>query len=275
MHKYEKLDINVDDKFVSKFAGRYIEQRTASITPAKTITTNFLFKNTGFDTTGLEKIITKNVIAEDKKREAGEKPEILNDIYRSDLGELLLTYYFEEKIDSTKRFKVPVKNISTREVSHLPGRGMDAIGYRIDGKKINVLFGEAKVSQVGDSPPPVVHQTNDSIYKTHLKHKEDVDAALTKLSEYWKYLIHDDAAAIGLAIWAIANNQDTLYEITFGSVLIRDYKCVKEKTDYGKMKSEKNNFNPHNIWFGLLSFKNKTIEETVELFYKEVKKVAA
>ncbi|MBI5215348.1 MAG: hypothetical protein HY960_06305 [Ignavibacteriae bacterium] len=275
MHIFDRADIKVNDTFIKKFAERYVQQRTASVTPAKTISANFLFKNTGFDTTDLEKIITRNVIAEDKKREAGETPAVLNDIYRSDLGELLLTYYFEEKIAIPKRFKIPVKNLSVRELSHLPGRGMDAIGYRLVGQKVNLLFGEAKVSHSTDSPPSVVHHTEDSIYKTHLKHKTDLRAVLKKLSEYYKHLIPEDAAMIGFAIWAIENNKDTNYEITFGCTLVRDSTCVNAVSDYGKMKSSKTDFEPHEVHFGLLSFTEKTIAETIELFYKAVYKIAA
>ena len=275
MHIFDKTDIKVDNAFIKKFAEKYVQQRTASVTPAKTITANFLFKNTGFDTSNLEKIITRNVIAEDKKREAGKTPLVLNDIYRSDLGELLMTYYFEEKIELQKRFKIPVKNLSIRELSHLPGRGMDAIGYRLEGQKVNLLFGEAKVSHSTDSPPSVVHQTDDSIYKTHLKHKTDLKAALKKLSEYYKHLIPEDATIIGFAIWAIENNHEANYEITFGCTLVRDSTCVNETSDYGKMKSNKADFEPYKVLFGLFSFTEKTIAETIELFYKEVYKIAA
>ncbi len=274
MHFFDKQDIKVNTDFIKKFAEKYIQQRTASLTPAKTILTNFLFNNTGFNTSDLEKIITRNVIAEDEKREAGETPAVLNDIYRSDLGELLLTYYFEEKIEIPKRYKIPVKNISSRELSHLPGRGMDTIGYRQEGQKVRLLFGEAKVSQSTDSPPSVVHQTEDSIYKTHLKHKTDLKLALKKLSEYYKHLMPEDAAVIGFAIWAIENNKNTNYEITFGCTLVRDSTCVNALSDYGKMESCKADFEPHSVHFGLLSFTEKTIAETIELFYKEVYKMA-
>lgn len=274
MHIFDKTNIKVDNAFIKKFAEKYVQQRTSSITPAQTITASFLFKNLGFDTTELEKIITKNVVAEDKKRESGETPAVLNDIYRSDLGELLLTYYFEEKIEAPKRFKIPVKNLTIRELSHLPGRGMDAIGYRVEDQKVNLLFGEAKVSHSIDSPPAVVHQTGDSIYKTHLKHKTDLREALKKLSEYYKHLIPEDAAVIGFAIWSIENNKHTNYEITFGCTLVRDSTCVNEVFDYGKMKSSKADFEPHKVYFGLLSLTEKTIAETIELFYKEVYKIA-
>lgn len=275
MHTYNKTDIQVNTAFVEKFAQKYIDQRRASLTAAKAISPTFLLKNTGFDTSELEKIITKNVIAEDKKREEGLAPEVLNDIYRSDLGELLMTYYFEEKISISDRFKIPVKNISIRELSHLPGRGLDAIGYRVEGEKIKLLFGEAKVSASTSSPPSVVHQTDDSIYKTHLKHKADLSYALKKLSEYYKHLLHEDASVIGVAIWLIENNKIDCFDITLGCALIRDHVCVNDMTDYGKMKSDSKTFSPHRIHFALLTFLDKTIEETVDLFYKEVFKQAA
>ena len=59
----------------------------------------------------LKQVIRKNAVAVDFKREQGLAPAILNDIYRSDLGELLMTYYFEEKIGEDKRFIIPLKNI--------------------------------------------------------------------------------------------------------------------------------------------------------------------
>lgn len=274
-HVFKKTDIKVDDIFVKKFAAMYVTQRTEALTATKTLSTSFVFKSTGFDTSALQKIITKSVIAEDKKREAGKTPKVLNDIYRSDLGELLLTYFFEEKIDKASQYKIPVKNISSRELSHLPGRGMDAIGYKVDGDKINLLFGEAKVSESKTSPPSVVHNTSDSIYSTHLAHKTNIKATLKKLSEYYKRLTHDDALVIGFAIWAIENDMQANYEITFGCTLIRDYSCVNATSDFGKMKSDVADFEPHKVHFGLLSFSDKTIAEAVELFYKEVYKIAA
>lgn len=275
MHTFKKTDIQVNTRFIGKFAQKYIDQRSASLTPVKTISSTFLLKNTGFDTTELEKIINKNVIAADKKREQGLTPDAINDIYRSDLGELLMTYYFEEKIHTNNTFKIPVKNISIRELSQLPGRGLDAIGYRVEGEKIRLLFGEAKVSGSKNSPPEVVHQTNDSIYKTHLKHSGSLNYALKKLSEYYKHLLHDDAVVIGVAIWLIENNKMDFLDITLGCALIRDHKCVNDKTDFGKMKSDSKAFDPHEIHFALLTFLGKTIEETVDMFYKEVIKRAA
>ena len=91
-------------------------------------------------------LIKSNSTFVDPIREIGEVPSIINDIYRSDLGEILTTYYFEEKLPEGERFIIPLKNISMRERFDMPGRGIDAIGYRLeeDGK-IELLLSEAKV----------------------------------------------------------------------------------------------------------------------------------
>lgn len=51
----------------------------------------------GFNVEKLKQVIRKNAVAVDLKREQGLTPAILNDIYRSDLGELLMTYYLKRK----------------------------------------------------------------------------------------------------------------------------------------------------------------------------------
>jgi len=131
------------------------------------------------------------------------------------------------------------------------------------------------VSASTTSPPAVVHQTDDSIYKTHLKHRPDLSYALKKLSEYYKHLLHEDASVIGIAIWLIEKSLFHYVDITLGCALIRDHTCVNDKTDYGKMKSDAKIFDPHEIQFSLLTLLGKTIEETVGMFYEEVKKQAA
>ena len=167
MNHFDKIDIRVFDKFIEKFAARYIEQRTKmnsaitneSITLAKSL-------DCEFDVDNLLEIIKQNSTAKDFDREAGKQPEVLKDIYRSDLGELLTTYYFEEKVEENQRFLIPLKNITYRERYDMPGKGIDAIGYRMDKSKTNILIGEAKVSTQKSNPPSVVDANKDSIYQT-------------------------------------------------------------------------------------------------------------
>ena len=225
MHSFVKSDIKVTPPFIEKFANRYIEQRTIKLKEDNTISSSVFFTKTGFDTKSLEKIITQHLVARDINREQGLSPTVLNDIYRSDLGELLLTYYFEEKIGAKYKFNIPIKNISYRELAEKPGRGMDAIGYNTNSDKIAILFGEAKVSSEKKSPPQVVDVSNDSIYNTQLKFKKEKTIVLARLSDYYKRLGAKDASIIGAVILAIEKDLTTRYEITFGCVLIRPAFC--------------------------------------------------
>ena len=161
MPEFVQLDVKVFDKFIEKFSERYINQRSETTNVNIDSLDSSQLSDCGFNVEKLKQVIKENAVAVDLKREQGLAPTILNDIYRSDLGELLMTYYFEEKIGEDKRFIIPLKNISSRELAQLPGRSLDAIGYRIDNGLFNILLGEAKVSEQRKTPPDVVHMTED------------------------------------------------------------------------------------------------------------------
>lgn len=275
MHVHKRIDIPVIDTFVKKFAEMYLEQRSQTQFDYKGINQHTLFNNLGFGTDVLKQIITKKASPIDKKREQGVKPAVLNDIYRSDLGELLMTYYFEEKLPEGERFVIPLKNITFRERADLPGRGLDAIGYKkiSEDEKVEILLGEAKVSADKKSPPSVVDVNNDSIFKTQLKHKNEPPVVIQRLSDYARRLNTEEAEIIGFAIVCMTYGLMDKVGVTYGCTLIRDYICVNEATDYGKMKTNKKDFEPGKVHFSILSFKDKSIDETVDLFYKKVQEL--
>lgn len=272
MHTYKKIDIPVIEAFVNKFAEKYIGQRSQTNFDYVELNESD-FKNLGFDTDLLKKVIQKNTAPIDKAREANMEPAILNDIYRSDLGELLMTYYFEEKLPDGERFIIPLKNITFRERAELPGRGLDAIGYKISDDKIEILLGEAKVSADKKSPSAVVDQNEDSIYKTHSKHKNEPSIVIQRLSDYARRLNAKDATIIGVAVLSLSKDLSENVSIIYGCTLIRDYSCVNDNTDYGKMKTCQKEFEPEKVHFSILSFQDKTIAETVELFYQKVQEL--
>lgn len=275
MHTYQKTDITITDSFIQKFAKRYLVQRAQTNFDYSALNQSSLYANLDFDTTVLQKILERNAVAVDIKRENGIQPALLNDIYRSDLGELLMTYYFEEKLPEGERFIIPLKNITFRERADMPGRGLDAIGYKVTDDSIEILLGEAKVSAQKHSPPDVVDSSTDSIYKTHKKHRDHSEVVVQRLSEYAKRLGEKDVAILGYAIVSLSNHQSEKCGITYGCTLIRDYECVDEGSDYGKIKSQAEEFEPGKVHFSLLSFENKTINETVDLFYKKVRDLVA
>ena len=274
MHKHQTIEIPVIASFIKKFAEMYLKQRSQTQFDFSDINEQVLFKNLGFGTDALKQIIARNTIPIDKKREQSQDPKVLNDIYRSDLGELLMTYYFEEKLPAGERFVIPLKNITFRERAELPGRGLDTIGYRkIGDSQVEILLGEAKVSADRKSPPPVVDSTKDSIYNTQLNHKNETPIVVQRLSDYARRLNAKDAEILGFAIISIEHQLADNFSITYGCTLVRDHTCLNVSSDFGKMKNNQNEFEPGKVHFSILSFSDKTIKDTVDLFYKKVQEL--
>lgn len=265
-----KHNVPVFDEFIDKFAHKYIEQRSPSkieiLQAAESL-------GSDFDISQIKSIVEHHSVFEDPCREKGQTPPILNDIYRSDLGELLTTYYFEEKLGEKERYIIPAKNISTRERYDMPGRGIDVIGYRIkeDGTK-ELLIAEAKVSHQLSSPPTVVDSTDDSIYNTHKKYHDAPSILCQRLVEHTKHLKGSDLVAILFFVLNIERGNPI--DITYGCGLVRDFKCVNEFTDFGKMKLCETEFEPGYIHFTIFSFTKETIDSTIDLFYKRVRELA-
>jgi hypothetical protein len=272
-NKFHHIDIS--EKYAAIFAKKYVEQLIDSKINLSALASNATFKNMGFDSQQIETIIKQGSIPRDEKREQGSTFAPKDDIYRSDLGELLLTLYFEESKDiGVNKFIIPYKNITYREIPDMPGRGIDVIGYRIENNNIiQLLLGEAKVSEDTANPPQVVHQSADSIYKTHKKHKENKKELVEKLANHSRKLIDDDSQMILLLIMYIHNELKDNFNILFGCGLVRDYTCFKAEKDYGKMKTNAKEFEPYSIDFPIFVFTDKTITEFTTIFYQEVQKL--
>lgn len=272
-HKFVKEDITVSDKFILKFSEMYIKQRSETRFAYNKIDDSLLFQRHGFDSTQLKKIIKQNSVAEDLIREAGNTHKtVLTDIYRSDLGELLLTYYFEDKLPGEEKFIIPHKNITNRELAAQPGRGLDAVGYRIDNDRISLMVGEGKVSHQKKNPPQVVDYNNDSIFNTQTKFKNNRDLLVNRLSDYSRNLTDEAAEKIGLVLLLLDFGRESEFDLVFGCALIRDVSCVKINEDYGKFYTQQTDFDPHHITFCILNF-DKGIDETIDLFYEKVQEL--
>ena len=272
MDRFEYIEVKVFDAFIDKFAQRYVQQRS-SVNQEALERAGAL--DCGMDISALQRIIRSNSCYVDLEREAGRTPSPLKDIYRSDLGELLTTYYFEEKLPEGERYVIPLKNISIRERYDMPGRGLDAIGYRkeADGS-YTLLLSETKVSDEKRNPPQVVHDTADSIYKTQKAHNDDLPMVLQRLTDYVrKVSSSEDLAILGCIVIMIGNGQSDRINITYGCGLVRDTTCGNNERDFGKMKTNVEEFRPGNVDFAVFSFTQKTIEETVDLFYHKVMEI--
>lgn len=272
-HRYTKWNVKVDDDFILKYAKKYVEQRSNSKFSVADLEEDIRFKGIGFSAEKIKEIIKKATMPKRAKKEDGA----YQDIYRSDLGELLLTSLFEEEIagaDQQDFFVIPIKNISDRELCDKPGRGLDAIGYKENDSSITLLLGEAKVSTEKKNPPKVVHDNHDSIYHTHLRHNSDKSYLLSRLANYVKKLEAKDAACLSVVLWAINEDKSDQYQIVYGCCLLRDVTCVDFEKDYGKLQSEQKILEPQEIHFVISSF-DKPIDDAVDLFYKEVMKLTS
>lgn len=274
MDVFKKFDIRVFDAFVDKFAQKYVDLRSSFHNDGESALLKAAESlGSGFDLTQIKSIITAKSVYLDPDRESGKTPKPLNDIYRSDFGELLTTYYFEEKLPSEDRYIIPLKNISYRERYDMPGRGNDVLGYKMSAEgKITLLLGEAKVSSQKNNPPAVVDQKVDSIYNTQKSYHDNPDVILQRLTDYMKRLsAGEDLVVIGFIVLSLQGGKTDKFDITYGCGLVRDYSCVKVDEDYGKLKTNADDFRPGDVHFAIFSFTNETIENTVQLFYDKVK----
>lgn len=272
-HYFKKYEVTVDDAFVERYANLYMNLRSndSSVKFATDLKQDPKFQGLDVSTTKLEEIVMKY---SKPIRNVSSK---VRDIYRSDLGELLLTYYFEKGIGTIFRgedvFVIPIKNIMDRETNDFPGRGIDLIGYR-PGAKPTLLLGEAKVSDQKNNPPSVVHTTKDSLYLTQQKYRNDKQYLLRKLANYVKKLSDDHRYAFSIILIGLELERSDLYEMVYGCLLVRDTQCVNESKDFGKLKDNAADFEPGVVHFVIPTF-DKPIEETVNLFQSKVDEIVS
>lgn len=272
MDRFNYIEVKVFDKFIDKFAERYVQQRSSMNQEA---VERAAAMDCGLDTSALLRVIRSYACFQDKERDAGRTPAVVNDIYRSDLGELLTTYYFEEKLPEGERYAIPLKNISVRERYDMPGRGIDAIGYREekDGS-FTLLLSETKVSSEKKSPPRVVDVMEDSLFNTQKKHHDNMPLVLQRLTDYVRRLSSNEGLyALGCIVIWMQEGQFDKFKITYGCGLVRDTTCADKELDFGKMKSGVEQFRPGNVDFAIFSFTQKSIDETVDLFYRRVREI--
>lgn len=273
MDRFDFIEVKVFDAFIDHFAERYVQQRSFVEQDVVNRAASF---DSGLDVSALMSIIRSNSCFVDLERESGRIPAPIHDIYRSDLGELLTSYYFEEKLPDAERFIIPLKSISERERYDMPGRGIDAIGYRRESDgSFTLLLSEAKVSDEKRNPPQVVHDTNDSIYRVQKKHHDNMPLVLQRLSEYVRKLSSSESIFVlgCIVVWMSTGEYDR-FKITYGCGLLRDNTCADRELDFGKMKSNVDVFRPGEVDFVVFSFTQKTIQETVDLFYQKVRRLS-
>ena len=265
-HIFKKIDLEITDTSIEYYARKYLELRSRIVFNPDSLSDDPRFKGFGFSTEKIKEIIQTNTIP---RRESTEP---FRDIYRSDLGELLLTAYFDREYpeDGEEEYIIPLKNIWDRELNDLPGRGFDLVGYKeLNDEKLELLLGEGKVSEAKSNPPGVVHSSDDSIYHTQKRYLDDKEEIIRKLSNHVKKLGSEDALPFNIIICALETGKDESYQIVYGCCLVRDNECVDGERDFGKLKSKKEEFEPGKVHFVMPTFDN-SIMDTVNRFHSIV-----
>ena len=106
---------------------------------------------------------------------AGSMPPTLA-VVRSDFGEILC--YMLNEDDHDTRFGY--KSVRDRELTELPGRGIDAVGVEA-GQPLSLVLGEVKVSNENASPPQVVDSSSDSLGQQQRGHVGDLETTGKKI----------------------------------------------------------------------------------------------
>lgn len=263
--KFDVIPIDVCDAYVTECAADYKSLLTKTEFDIEGLDTDVRFTDTGFSTNHIKEIIKKYSLP---KRNTVDKK---SDIYRSDLGELHLLRFFEKELHSKypeeANFVIPLKNIEHRENVDMPARGLDLIGYRVLDK-LTLLIGEAKVSDERASPPQVVNSTEDSIYKTHTKHRTETEYLLRKLSNVLRKLDFEHAFYLSQIVFHLEENALEKIRIVYACCLLRDSECFSDN-DFGKMKTNSNEFEPNTVHFVVYCFSD-SISNLVDAFYQKV-----
>ena len=272
MHKFHHFEVSPDK--IDLYAQKYVE----IMAPAQIKDSVELIQGLEgvFDTSQIQKYLQQSSIPEPQEGTI----KAYKDIYRSDLGELMMVHFFEEKIGEVfpdeNAFIIPLKNLYDRERQDLPGRGIDAIGYRSsETGKITLLLGEAKVSEDKNNPPGVVAGNKDSIYKTHQKHKSDTKALTARLVKYIQKLQNNPDAfgkLLSIFVWLTKGENDQ-FDTVYACCLVRDSDCVNVEKDFGKVQQDQASFEPGLVHFVMPVF-TKPIGEMVSLFEEKVQELA-
>ena len=263
---YNSFDVDPTDAFCDQLAQRYVDLRSKVDFDYSELDGMNPYAGLTFSSDKIKAIIEKHSVS--KKRH----PIKHLDVCRSDLGELLMLQVFDQDagMDGSgqhSRFCIPVKNISIRERPDLPGRGLDILGYRYSGN-VELLLGEAKLSEEKNNPPAVVHTSKDSLYKAHKMHIADKSELMAKIASVAKRCSLEDATPLLAALVSLDHDLDK-HSLVLGCCLVRDSHCVKIDEDYGKLMTHHLEFLPHRIEFVIPVLLEK-VEEVADRFISKV-----
>lgn len=158
--------LDVDGGWHPELAHRYVQLRTECQFPINPVVID-----------GIELLDTEGVR---HRIAAATVPHSVGgnfDVVRSDMGEVFTYAVLESEYGTVFGYQ----SVRDRELIQLPGRGIDAVGIEVNGERLTLCLGEAKVSDAAASPPAVVDAADDSLRNQHRGHMADRDKTSQKL----------------------------------------------------------------------------------------------
>lgn len=255
-HEYRVLCPDTSIDWLKEAAEEYIRLRTACVTPLSALSLD-----------GIGVVSTVNLQERLKKATIPLRRDDNFDVVRSDFGEVL-TYLILERHYGVR---LGYKSVRDRELTQLPGRGIDAVG--IEGNSpLTLVLGETKVSDDKKSPPGVVDTSEDCLSKQHLMHLTDRDHTAAKLWDLVRRVADVELreAYIAAAILIEDGHLDKL-RIVGCCTLVRPQGRYTER-DFGSFKKKPKKFEPARIRFLVVRMESG-IDEVVQKWYEIIKKL--
>lgn len=257
-HQYRCFELTPEDAWLQEVAKEYVALRTACNFPLEEVQVN-----------GLTQLDPADVAA---RIQAATVPDRVGgnfDVLRSDLGEVI-AYLLLEKVYATI---FGYKSVRDRELIHLPGRGIDAVGVE-EGGTLVLCLGETKVSNEAANPPRVVDVAEDCLRRQHLGHVAEHEKTTRKLFDVARRARTQEQQALFLQAAMLFQDRhfDELHLVAC-SVLVRP-QTVYAEADFGSFRERPADYGPADVRF-LVVLLPEDVETIVDKLHGLVRELAA
>lgn len=261
-HVYVVGRLPYENGWLTYLAQKYIEMRSQ----VEEMLTGISFDGlAGFDIAKLQARIKEATIPYEETNDKRKNFSII----RSDLGEALNYVLLEQRYGT--RFAVNL--VADRELTSLPGRGIDAIGIENedDDEVIRIIFSEVKVSGDKNSPPGVVEASSDSMHEQHCKHVKNHKITADKIFEAAKKAKSSELRTLFLTAAMLFDESATNIEVVAHCFLVRPDEYYSPK-DFGKFKKKPDTYKPARVRFEIICVPDM-IDIVETKWYDEIVKV--
>lgn len=220
-----------------------------------------LLEGLGVDTKYLSKCLKKATIP------ALSVPVPTLHVVRSDFAELTAMMLLEQQEQCT----FPYKSIRDRELTHAPGRSIDAIG----GKRspLTLVLNESKLSDE-DGKPQVVDKSADSLSKSLTKHMTEHETTANKLWDLTRRIRDKEQLDLFTTLAVFWQEKSwNQFNIICSAFLVRP-KTKHSDEDFGDLRKDPTKLHPATVAYRVLCTSD-TIEDTIQKFHHEVNGVKA